>query len=528
MNNKYLSGLVLAAFMLSGCFESNQHYTINPDGSGKLQFEVSYNKKDYVHTSSIDLEGIILKLKDKSLGITHWHDIFFEDKGEGPSLLSGTAYFDNINNVSLPIDGLSLDPYKIQFRIEKGQGILEILDPRVKTLKKLTLPEERTQELLMEDKQQFEGIKSLIESTIGKVKMTILFSLPGDVVGVSNMIKKEDNQVFVQFDGHDFFQSAQTVLQDDDWWLRHIKVGIDVYEEGPLGDEDLTNVILGSKSDISASIENISGPLLDCQKELMGKNVYWSSFESGGQVMEITEEDIPLRDINIIRQSVTYDFNLPVDIYPITDKHGYTLTVVATVPDSIFFISGGKLLEAITDREQSLMLIEDAQRMVDDVLLSGSGFYLRFQINLLEPNVWSSRIDKISGYLTGFSGREIKEIDLGIPGFEPGLKSEKIEVRIESLKRDPEDISCEILTMRIHLPREAVLDLRLFDEQDREMNVQTEVLFFQDEEVLIACRLKGRYPLRGRILIKTYADIQKIKMPFSLSHIDLLGRPSKE
>src|SRR5437763_8602917 len=96
----FLLALILssASIILSGCLDVEQHYTINPDGSGKV--DLVANLTDW--TLDANDKDIKQKLRDRvkdfldsTKGIEAWKDVSYSMKDDKLHF-AGTAYFSDI------------------------------------------------------------------------------------------------------------------------------------------------------------------------------------------------------------------------------------------------------------------------------------------------------------------------------------------------------------------------------------------------------------------------------------------------
>jgi len=113
---KYFLPMICAALIMSGCIDTDDTFTINPDGSGKV-----------VHIAMIPLDGMQLNfgedlsdeekfqntVKDeleKAKGVDAWKDVTFAKEGESIRF-EGTAYFKNLNKLKFHNSGITVGMY---------------------------------------------------------------------------------------------------------------------------------------------------------------------------------------------------------------------------------------------------------------------------------------------------------------------------------------------------------------------------------------------------------------------------------
>jgi hypothetical protein len=140
-----------ALVLLSGCFDTNDEFTLNPDGSGKVVHESSFQNVDLSgdnDTSDAALKEAIAKVIENAKGVEAWRDVSYKRLEDGRLYFKGTAYFKNLTALDFPnqtmlefdwtktADGSGL----LTLRTNKGGGTQEGFHVKKKTtdLAKLT------------------------------------------------------------------------------------------------------------------------------------------------------------------------------------------------------------------------------------------------------------------------------------------------------------------------------------------------------------------------------------------------------
>jgi hypothetical protein len=532
-NNKFFVFMTVGViFFLNGCLRSTQHYYINTDGSGKVEFEVEYHLDEtfcFDESFCDDVGSVIHNLKNSTTGVELWKDLSFKQKSEEVMVLRGIAFFSDINQVFFNENGLSLAMYRYHYTPpdENGQlGELKLVDFRqpfdepAPSATKMNVEWEEQMQLV---KDRFEKALSMMEATIGQTKMSVIFSLSGNVHEFVNFKKYSENSIRLDFDGMQFLENFKQLSQDEDWLKKNLERGIDIFDIGPMGDVKLNKALFGTPGPVVARFKGQDSLLFDSQKEITEGSLDFPSFDMSKLKME-ENHNVPLSPLFIVQQRMLYQHeNLPQP-QTLGRSSVYSISIKAPLPSSVFALDGGDIEEAVTDSGQSLLLSNDIIKMFDNASIDPSHNFLNFDVFLASPSAASRIIKKLSGAVYCYSGGDITTIDLGFPGFEPGFVSLDKTARIDSLKRDPADYSKDILTLLFRLPPQAILDITFLDEDDQKIDVERN-LKTQIDGSVVECRHSGRYPLRGRILLKTYTDIKRIKMPFRIENVDLLGRP---
>ena len=101
-----LPGGLAALILLSGCFETKQEFTLNPDGSGKVVHESTFQTMDITGGGQRDAErqmkAAVAEVISQSKGVEAWRDVSYEIGDDGRIAFRGTAYFRNLSELDIP------------------------------------------------------------------------------------------------------------------------------------------------------------------------------------------------------------------------------------------------------------------------------------------------------------------------------------------------------------------------------------------------------------------------------------------
>jgi len=99
--------VLLLAFCCAGCLESEQQYTINPDGTGKVVIEETMPNIERMFAiddstrrdKERELREFVVSVVEKSVGVELWKDVSYRSLPDGRIYFKGTAYFRDLNAV---------------------------------------------------------------------------------------------------------------------------------------------------------------------------------------------------------------------------------------------------------------------------------------------------------------------------------------------------------------------------------------------------------------------------------------------
>ena len=97
------------AFLLASCYETKQEITLNPDGTGKMRLESSFqnvNLGNQDDSPEEALQAAVGRIVNDSKGVDVWDDVSFKQLDDGRMHFAGTAYFKKIEAVEIPNLGM--------------------------------------------------------------------------------------------------------------------------------------------------------------------------------------------------------------------------------------------------------------------------------------------------------------------------------------------------------------------------------------------------------------------------------------
>src|SRR5262249_54490055 len=96
--------LVVLLLLSAGCYERDDKYTINPDGSGKCRVDVRLGLHESLTTHptherlppQADARRVAMEILEVSKGVDAWRDVAYSLDRDGMVHFVGTAYFKNL------------------------------------------------------------------------------------------------------------------------------------------------------------------------------------------------------------------------------------------------------------------------------------------------------------------------------------------------------------------------------------------------------------------------------------------------
>jgi len=282
----------LAACMLLalGCVESTYVWTLNPEGSGKVEVEARLQPVSKAfgggrNFTNGDPEQIakaaVREILEESRGVDAWARVSSGIADDGRVLFRGTAYFGDLAGVKIKGDPFPASTFKPSLS-EDGDGRLVVgLDlggkfnegfPPLGELDGLAdvTTEEEFSVAVKRAKIGYQSVKPLLTAFLSTMKSETVVVLPGEVVEASNFRKRGDREISLVFDGPRTLRAFDELAMRDavEWWKM-----IDSLRDTDADDalrRRLAEIVFGERAPVRAIVKTDGEPIFDYAKELAG------------------------------------------------------------------------------------------------------------------------------------------------------------------------------------------------------------------------------------------------------------------
>lgn len=556
--------LLVAATSILGCLEEKSEYTINPDLSGKTTVELIFVPDSFAPMAPGDAPEQVLRphieeILRRSKGIDTWKDISFELTDEGSVRFTGTAYFPDINKMSI---------WRPEFRegtrlkfTKDPSGRITIESPDSGTAESSVEKEDGTElsdaELIRELKLarlRYNQAKPMLQMTLGNLKQDMLIHLPARIEKISVFEKTDDSTAHWRIDGNEVIEALEKLVADEEQLKRLIREGKNPFGDTP--DESVFNeLFLGKKGRIQVISDADPRDLFDYETEVAAARGEYDRMleELGLDLTVVKRPDAPVVSrapakpgtIEVVGVNLVRYHDEEREIRPLNRGAGYTLSLMLELDEPHLAITHGRVDKAITDTGQNILR---ARTKISSPKLSKDGRAVVFDFALDAPDKAARGLAELSGVLVYLGSSGTKEIDLGVMDFKDGAESGVPGFSIRSI-RDDWQKGYTRLELKVNLLlgalkstrfyREDGTELDLSDEDDlskgtisfyaqdgTELNVsQSGKSFSGDRLMNVHYRIKGEFPPRGRIVLEVLDNVTKHEISFKLTNISLIGDP---
>jgi hypothetical protein len=263
---------VAVLFLASGCIELKQTITLNPDGKGKVAYDVvmpvdmGFQGIGDGKEKTLDQkkqEALVKALTGDHKGVVAWKDVTMNWTPDGRLHFVGTAYFEKLDQLAGENDETysatrEKDTLKVTVKPKNTT------DPKKKPLPDLAkMTDKELDEFLLNERVKYQATKPLMTAMLTDLKYTTILHLPGDVSSVKTFKKDGARVVSRELDGNAVLAKYKAFMANDNaTFKKKIKMANSLDFDKLVG-EDIDFVNEGS-----LTVEKVGEPQFDFDKEV--------------------------------------------------------------------------------------------------------------------------------------------------------------------------------------------------------------------------------------------------------------------
>jgi len=266
-----------AALVVVGCLQATRHFTINPDGSGKVSIEATMTQPEFLMGAEEQKdrkkrrERLLEKVGEiigRSEGIDVWKDVSYRDLDGGKIFFKGTAYFPDFNTVRF--HGVS----NMNFRLgmDRGEMTLTIADESQDSNAQTVLPEDSVTPSLSDAEverradsmqQEFKMSMAMLRIALDGLSETVTFRLPGRVTRSEVFSSAGKGAYQLVFSGKRLAEVMDSLAAQRAFFVNMARQG----GKPPMDDEQSKRAVWGGRSPLLVCGPG-SKPLFNYPKEV--------------------------------------------------------------------------------------------------------------------------------------------------------------------------------------------------------------------------------------------------------------------
>jgi hypothetical protein len=530
--------LLLAALTLAGCLEEKSEYTINPDGSGKMVYNVTYmptslNRGPQKAVPESEIIPEIRSILQKSEGVDVWSNISFESSDDGVHF-TGTAYFPDINKLNIRAGGFSKDMRLHLAKDQSGRITVELRrdsDSRQEDAKApaAELSEADVAKKAEQTRLQYSSTKKMMQSMLKDLKSDTLLHLPGRIEETSNFEKIDNTTAGLTMEGGRIIDGMERMMADDDWLKEQIRANRNPLRDRP-DDLVFNEMLFGQKAPVRVVLRGGAADLFDYDSEVAAaKDSYGGMLEELG-LGQVSPAEAPAPPtvpsgpgtvrVGGVRLVRYYDKER--GIRPLNYPNDYTLSLILELPEPNMAITRGRVERAITNTGENI--VPEPNPGIPFPKLSTDGTAAVFDVKLSVPEPGTRGLTELAGSLEYLKWSGTKKIDLGVMDFKAGAESSVEGFSIKSVRVKDYDKEYTYMHLKVNLVRGSVKSVKFYSEDGTELEVSPAGRSYSQGRVHdIGYKIKGQFPPRGRIVFEVLDNVTKDEIPFRLTRISLAG-----
>jgi len=541
-------GLLL---LTGGCFDTQEDFTLNPDGSGKVVHTCTFQALNLnMGNEDTDpgkaLTNAVREVLQQAKGVEAWRDVTFKTLDDGRIYFRGTAYFKKLsaldieNQTMLKFDwkksaaGGALLTLRTNEETQAG-GVKMTLKKPAKPAKALT-PEEQAKNIKLE-RGQFQQAMPMLAGFLGNMKHAVVFHLPGKVTSSANFTNDAAGNLAITFDGAKLLAVMQKLVNDDAWCQAHGGTGFDDIQEKPALDADMNQFIFGEKAPVSATVAVAARPLFDYAAEVAAAQAEYaqtkkalrvgsSTSSSSDDAEEVTAAPATggVKSVKVAGVRLVTGADNTRDLRPLNYfQNEYTVSLLVEFPGAVQSVTDKTALEVATaDDGTSLLPDKDWDRKVHfpNLAKDKTAATLEFKLNL--PGSGVKGLKELSGTVQYKVAGGTKEIDLGLDGLKEGATGTNLDAEIKSIKEGWQKNGSQEMSLHLKTNPDGLKSVSLV--ADGEKTVLSQRGYGGGNGAYdFNYECKTNFPANGRIVVEVFDKMQTFEAPFKLENLTLLG-----
>ena len=530
---------ITTAFLLAACYQEERTYTLNPDGSGKVVFELTMPLDAAISFGNDDNKKPEEKLKDaareileESEGVSAWTDVSFALKDDEKIDFKGTAYFKDLNQLNLKMGSVSSsflnpaltrdgDVVTLTCSQSDGEEDDEEEEKKGKEWGKMTAEEQEAE--VAKVKQQLVQMKAMAAGMMGDMTSKTTFHLPRKPSKNHNFEELSDTSYVVEASGAKMMAAFDKLIEDEEMLRSAAGNGLEVQGDPP---EEIFEAMFGRPGNPTLTFSGAGEAAFDYQAEVkaaqeaapamlekLGLKIIPPAPISG----EGKFESLRLAGLRIVTPSSDDS------VRPFNWSEGISLAFIAKLPGAVISADDGKVTTFTLENGQNLLAKRDWDREIRSVDLSEDGTTVGFEVNSDQlPDAGVSMIKELAGELVFMAAKGSELMDLGFKKMAVDEAGEHFGAKIEKLgdhsfHKDKKEVS-----IRFELKRDMIKDVHFIDADGVRLESQRNGHFWSGDSGTITFTVDKALDEACRVEVETFIGITKHVIPFKVENTPLM------
>jgi hypothetical protein len=216
-------GILLLAGFATGCIETSDKFTLNPDGSGKvthtavvanLGMDMFGGEGGSDQDPEKEARKAAKEMVESSEGVDAWSDVGFEALDDGRMKISGTAYFPDVNKLKVSSGGVSSES---DFTFTSDGADYTLAYSAGGAADGTASAPAETAEEIQKARSEMQQSMPMMTGFLSGLRMESRFHLPGTVKSSNHFTKETSGAYALIIEGEKLLQAMQELVTNDDW-----------------------------------------------------------------------------------------------------------------------------------------------------------------------------------------------------------------------------------------------------------------------------------------------------------------------
>lgn len=548
---------LLVLCSLTGCIDLKEDYTLNPDGSGKVHVKaIMAVQMDFMSMDVLDgqpkmdrsdpqaatRQAVAMELA-KAKGVDAWKDVSYKLMDDGRVAFEGTAYFPDISDLKLHLQGFSQgDTHKIKIDATGGKWTLrQDQEPPMKSPIKTALkPSKNLDEFLLRQRMGYQQYKPILKSMLTDLKMEGHFVLPCQPGKVTNFRKASGNAVTLTVDGDKILALLEKLVFDRAMAQELFKDNsMDLFKDPK--PEVMNKFMFGQEGPIEASCAGPTKPNFNYASEMaqarkaqfamttkLGLN---EALEQASTVGQKTDVKAPIeshpasskavKSVKLagIRQSLVRDDASKLRAFE--QDQDITLSIQMDLDGAAMQTDKGTLTKAVSSDGENLLGDQTWNREIWSPRLSEDKRSIIFETSMGAPKNKKASLAEVSGTITYLTTNKTKEVDLGFTSLEDGSEGKTLSAKVSHVDKGWSTETAKMVTVDLAVNFSQVKEFKFIGPDGKPINGRSNGYSGGGETSQFTFEFDAMPPPKSKVIAVLYDNIQRYEAPFTLKNIRL-------
>lgn len=531
--------VIVGVLALASCFQEERVYTLNPDGSGKVEFTATFSTDSVISFSDEKpdpekkAKNAVTTILEESEGVSAWTDVSYEMLDDKKVKFHGTAYFADVNKLKLKMGSTNADNLSPQFSSADGVATLACpLDKKDEDDEKKDTPDEPAWDTLTKEQQdakiaeakrELTKMKGMIGAMAADMTTKITLVLPAKSKTSVNFEKVNDTTVTVSQNGADMVAALDKLLADEEL-LRQAASSKVSMQDGP--PPVLTEMMFGVAGDPVVTFAAGAAPAFDYKAEVVAAQ---KAFPKMVEVLGLTAQVAPPMSENGEFKSIRLAGLRMVTeaedsgVRPFNWSPGVTLAFIAELPGSVISADDGEITTFLLENDQNMLSSNKYDRKPKSIDISDDGKWLKFEVESDQfPELGGITITELTGEVICMAADGSEVVDLGFKKIAPDEEgtvhgAKVLKVGEHSYQDDKFEVE-----IRLELSRDMIKEVKFYDADGVEIEARQSGSSWSGKRVDFSFTLDAEPSPDMKVKADIYTEVKRIPVAFKIEDVLLL------